>query len=373
MDLVAKSGHVGGKNYVHVLQMILRLRLICSGRELLGEDNSLAGLTSVDAIDVDSLDDKVPSITAKQAYGLLGLMKETNEDLCSFCRKKATYKDLVAVIDEKEKEKEKEKEDSKGGTIGHLTSCYHLLCSGCVSRYTASISADFQPGCRAPCPICGIFSPIHIFELKCDEMAAFENGELEKGKQKKEIHYRGQSTKVMALLQSLMENREQSTDDDPIKSVVFSCWTSHLDLIEIAFKNSNIRFVRLDGKMSRIQRNVAIAEFQNNPTVEVILASLMAGGLGLNLTAACRMYIMEPTWNPASEAQAIDRIHRLGQTKPVVTVRYIMEGSFEEKILELQKKKTDLANMAVGKKLTKSEMTKQKLEHLKSLFKYLSK
>jgi len=125
--------------------------------------------------------------------------------------------------------------------------------------------------------------------------------------------------------------------------------------------------------MSRVQRNAAITEFQNNPTIEVILASLMAGGLGLNLTAACRMYIMEPTWNPASEAQAIDRIHRLGQTKPVVTVRYIMEGSFEEKILELQKKKTDLANMAVGKKLTKSEMTKQKLEHLKSLFKYLSK
>jgi len=73
---------------------------------------------------------------------------------------------------------------------------------------------------------------------------------------------------------------------------------------------------------------------------------------------------MEPQWNPAAEAQAIDRIHRLGQKKPVVTVRYIMAGSFEEKILEIQKKKTDLANMtmAAGKKLSRIEISKQRLE-----------
>ena len=73
---------------------------------------------------------------------------------------------------------------------------------------------------------------------------------------------------------------------------------------------------------------------------------------------------MEPQWNPAAEAQAIDRIHRLGQEKPVVTVRYIMKGSFEEKILEMQNKKTDLANMtmALGKGPSKGEISKQKLE-----------
>ena len=73
---------------------------------------------------------------------------------------------------------------------------------------------------------------------------------------------------------------------------------------------------------------------------------------------------MEPQWNPAAEAQAIDRIHRLGQEKPVVTVRYIMKGSFEEKILEMQNKKTDLANMtmALGQGASKGEISKQKLE-----------
>lgn len=71
---------------------------------------------------------------------------------------------------------------------------------------------------------------------------------------------------------------------------------------------------------------------------------------------------MEPQFNPAAEAQAIDRIHRLGQKRAVTTTRFIMTNSFEEKILKLQKKKTDLANLSMSQKLTRSELTKQKLE-----------
>jgi SNF2 family DNA or RNA helicase len=84
----------------------------------------------------------------------------------------------------------------------------------------------------------------------------------------------------------------------------------------------------------------------------------------LNLTTACRIYMMEPQWNPAAESQAIDRIHRIGQEKPVTTVRYIMANSFEEKILKIQEKKTDLANITMGqeKKRTKEEITKERLE-----------
>jgi hypothetical protein len=84
----------------------------------------------------------------------------------------------------------------------------------------------------------------------------------------------------------------------------------------------------------------------------------------LNLTAACRVYVMEPQWNPAAEAQAIDRIHRLGQKKPVTTVRYIMADSFEEKILKIQEKKTDLANMTMeqGKRRSKEEMSQERIQ-----------
>jgi SNF2 family DNA or RNA helicase len=111
--------------------------------------------------------------------------------------------------------------------------------------------------------------------------------------------------------------------------------------------------------------------FRDDPAVPVILVSLQAGGLGLNLTAGSKVYMMEPQFNPAAEAQAIDRVHRLGQTRPVTTIRYIMENSFEEKMQELQRKKENLADLSMNtaKKLSKDEATKRRLEDLRSLFK----
>lgn len=150
----------------------------------------------------------------------------------------------------------------------------------------------------------------------------------------------------------------------------FSGWTSHLDLIEVALRTAGITFTRLDGSMSRIARTNAMDRFREDSNVQVILVSIMAGGLGLNLTAGNSVYVMEPQYNPAAEAQAIDRVHRLGQERPVRTVRYIMRDSFEEKMLELQEKKKKLANLSMDTKaLDKTEAAKQKLMDLRSLFK----
>lgn len=294
VDMVAKQGHMGGKNYVHILQMILRLRLICAhGRELLGDEDTadLAGLTSSDAINVDELDDSesATNLSHKQAYQIFSLMKETNEDICSACQKKAVYKDplLLAeenakVGDDKGKEKEGgEKDKPKTATsIGFLTPCAHMLCKDCVPTYTARISEHFQPGMRATCPICGLYNKISFFELKANELLIHETGAARRHTKKKEFRYRGPSTKVKALIQAVLENRQQGTQEDPIKSVVFSGWTSHLDLIERAFVDNEIRYVRLDGSQTRMQRNAAIVEFRDDLAVEVILVSLMAGGLG---------------------------------------------------------------------------------------------
>lgn len=151
--------------------------------------------------------------------------------------------------------------------------------------------------------------------------------------------------------------------------MVFSGWTSHLDLIQIALEENKISSVRLDGKMSRTQRGIALDTFRDDDSVRVILVSITAGGLGLNLTAASKVYVMEPQFNPAAEAQAIDRIHRLGQTRPVTTTRFIMAGSFEEKMLELQRKKQRLADLSMNRdKLDKQETAKRRLEELRSLF-----
>lgn len=295
MDLVARSGHVGGKGYVHILQMILRLRLICAhGRELLGEDDmaALAGMTSSDAINVDEIDDNSPNLSPKQAYQLFSLMKETNQDMCTLCQHKAVYKDPAVLAEESEKDKDvKDVKPGKSSastakctTIGYLTTCAHILCKECVPRFTASITTDgaaFEYGTRGTCPICSLYNKLDLFELKWDEMAEHESGEASGGPgRKKNFHYRGPSTKVSALLQDLLANRTQSTAEDPIKSVVFSCWTTHMDLIELAFNANGIRFVRLDGKLSRSARNAAIAQFREDSSIEVILVSLMAGGLG---------------------------------------------------------------------------------------------
>lgn len=155
-----------------------------------------------------------------------------------------------------------------------------------------------------------------------------------------------------------------------ICSVVFSSWTTHLDLIEIAFKNHSHNYVRLDGRMSRDARDKAMRVFREDPSVRIMLVSIGAGGLGLNLTTANKVFMMEPQFNPAAEAQAVDRVHRLGQDREVTIKRYIMEKSFEEKMLVLQNKKKALADLTMAReKRSKGEDSKRRLEELRSLFK----
>jgi len=155
---------------------------------------------------------------------------------------------------------------------------------------------------------------------------------------------------------------------DHAHSVVFSSWTTHLDLIEIALKNNNHTYVRLDGRMTREARDKSMNTFRSDPSIRVMLVSIGAGGLGLNLTTANKVFMMEPQFNPAAEAQAVDRVHRLGQDREVTIKRYIMDKSFEEKMLSLQDKKKALADLTMTRKRNKSEDSKRRLEELRSLF-----
>jgi DNA repair protein RAD5 len=172
------------------------------------------------------------------------------------------------------------------------------------------------------------------------------------------------STKISALMYEL-HLIEQA---DPFeKSIIFSQWTTMLDLVEASLVNSNISFVRLDGTMTQNQRDIAISKFNNDPSVKVFLVSIKAGGVGLNLTAGSRVFLMDPWWNPATEEQAIDRVHRIGQTRPVFVTRFIMEGSVEERILQLQDRKKKLVNGALSINKDK-ELRALRIEELKLLF-----
>ena len=115
-----------------------------------------------------------------------------------------------------------------------------------------------------------------------------------------------------------------------ISSVVFSSWTKTFDLIQPVLISRSIRCVRLDGSLSTAGREKVLRAFRDNPGIAVLLATITCGGIGLNLTAATRAYIVEPQWNPMSESQALDRIHRLGQQHEVHMTRYIIRGTWEE-------------------------------------------
>jgi SWI/SNF-related matrix-associated actin-dependent regulator of chromatin subfamily A3 len=115
-----------------------------------------------------------------------------------------------------------------------------------------------------------------------------------------------------------------------IISVVFSSWIKTFDLLQPVLMSRSIRCVRLDGSLSTPQRDRVLRVFRDTPGIAVLLATISCGGVGLNLTAASRAYIVEPQWNPMSEAQALDRIHRLGQDKEVFTTKYIIRRTWEE-------------------------------------------
>ncbi|KAJ2672124.1 hypothetical protein IWW42_003029 [Coemansia sp. RSA 1085] len=131
------------------------------------------------------------------------------------------------------------------------------------------------------------------------------------------------------------------------KCVVFSQWTSMLDLIEPLLREQKVRFARLDGAMSRPRRESNLRRFERDPDVEILLLSLRAGGVGLNLAHASHVFLMDAFWNPSVENQAIDRIHRLGQKNPITVTRYFIRNSIEEKIMQLQIRKARIADISL--------------------------
>jgi hypothetical protein len=146
------------------------------------------------------------------------------------------------------------------------------------------------------------------------------------------------------------------------KALVFSQFLGMLGLIKQELEKENIPYAYFDGSSTTTERERAIQEFQNTDECRVFLISLKAGGIGLNLTAADYVYIVDPWWNPAVEQQAIDRTHRIGQTKNIFAYRMICKDTIEEKMLTLQERKRALASELVSddnaflKKLTKDDI-----------------
>jgi superfamily II DNA or RNA helicase len=172
-------------------------------------------------------------------------------------------------------------------------------------------------------------------------------------------HRRGTpSAKLDALLEHLAAARAEGH-----KALVFSQFTTLLGIVRDRLDEQHVRYEYLDGATK--DRPARIARFQNDPECSVFLLSLKAGGVGLNLTAAEYVFLLDPWWNPASEAQAIDRAHRIGQTRTVIAYRLLARGTIEEKVEGLQKEKRALSDAFFGEKgAALGGLTREDLESL---------
>ncbi|KAJ4013298.1 hypothetical protein NW752_007594 [Fusarium irregulare] len=149
----------------------------------------------------------------------------------------------------------------------------------------------------------------------------------------------GLSTKLQAVADNICRQS---------KSLVFSYWTTTLDLLQMLLGQRNIAMRRIDGRLGNEHRLRVLEEFKMNPDISVLLLTMQTGAVGLTLTIATHVHIIEPQWNPSVEEQAIARALRMGQTKTVTVFRYMMKNTVEERILALQKKKKALAKFTLG-------------------------
>ncbi|KAG8683421.1 hypothetical protein FRC08_014294 [Ceratobasidium sp. 394] len=191
-----------------------------------------------------------------------------------------------------------------------------------------------------------------------------------KGKLEAELKKMGEGeavipgAKTLRLL-GLLEQWHREAPEDKI--IAYSQWTSMIDLMQILLKRDGIKTLRFDGQMSRTERDRTLSRFKKQGGPKILLISLKCGGFGLNLTEANRVICMDLAWNAATENQAIDRVHRMGQVKPVFVKRLVVKDTIEARILKLQAQKQSLSDAALGEG-TGAKMPRMNVAQLKMLF-----
>ncbi|PSK40098.1 hypothetical protein B9Z65_8038 [Elsinoe australis] len=377
VNALVRDERLRGKGTAHMLTFITRLRLICChGRELLSEADLkiTEGRTAEDAIDLGGEDDMdKPVLNDYEIYTTFDLLRSSDFNQCAFCPNdsRINVDDLeVAAAPANGSDSDEEPND----TFAYFTSCAHLLCPKHVDKWFASCPPRTSDN-HCLCPICSsyirnVLSPITRSSIEAEDERREELRSNPK-KVRESTKYGGPHTKVKALISRLKKNIKDSAalppSEPPIRSIVFSGWTQYLDLMGIGLNDAEIPYLRLDGSMHATKRARVIEQFRTDPTYTVMLVSIRAGGQGLNFTAANKVYMMEPQFNPGVENQAVDRVHRLGQNREVEIVKFVMRNSFEGKIIKLQEQKMALAREAFGE--GGKGGVKERLEGLRSLFK----
>jgi len=214
--------------------------------------------------------------------------------------------------------------------------CKHDFCRTCVKSYLNSTPAPNCPQCHIPLSI-----DLEQPEMEQDGVQVKKSSIINRIKMENWTS----SSKIELFVHELHKLR---SDNGSHKSIIFSQFTTMLQLIEWRLRRAGITTVMLDGSMTPAQRQASINHFMTNVDVEVFLVSLKAGGVALNLTEASRVFIVDPWWNPAAEWQSADRCHRIGQTRPCTITRLCIEDSVESRMVLLQEKKTSMINSTIN-------------------------
>ncbi|KAG0307937.1 hypothetical protein BGZ98_009395 [Dissophora globulifera] len=248
-----------------------------------------------------------------------------------------------------------------------LSGCGHIYCRACITAHLSRHEEEDRkcPECRRNSPIDDLIS-VADFNARYNPDPVPEAAALDdpKGKGKgKAVDTEGEDNLDKALKVVVPEELDEWISSSKIdkmvdivknviakgeKIIVFSQFTSLLTLIAKPLLAEKIKYLRYDGAMTMEARNEAVVRISTDPTISVMLISLKCGSLGLNLTVANHVVIMDPWWNPALENQAIDRVHRIGQTKDVYVHRLCIPETVEDRILALQAKKQALSDGALG-------------------------
>ncbi|CAA7036442.1 unnamed protein product [Microthlaspi erraticum] len=355
-----KDAGTVSQNYANILLLLLRLRQACDHPQLIkGHNADPVGKLSQEA---------VKKLPRDARINLLNRL-ESSSAICCDC------------------------EDPPENPVVSL--CGHVFCYQCVLEHINGYD-NMCPGsrCREQLGRDVVFSVSALRNCISNDSGC--SSSHDKGLDKsvfERSEFRSSKIKaVLDILQSLSKQGSPNSaqpydgdDDDvtivepmnlhssspsqgPVKTIVFSQWTSMLDLVQLRFNENGIEFRRLDGTMSLAARDRAVKEFSNDPYVKVMLMSLKAGNLGLNMVAACHVILLDLWWNPTTEDQAIDRAHRIGQTRPVTVTRITIKDTIEDKILRLQDEKRKMAASAFGEEHGGSSATRLTVDDLNYLF-----
>ena len=338
--------------FSNILECLLRMRQCCCCDGLVPTARLQAAREVLAALEqrrADSVDGTI-RLSAEEAKALFLRLKgalDAGDEECAIC--------MSGGMDE--------------NSLRILRKCQHRFCGSCIGEMFDK-SAAAADGSLA-CPLCRTpFTRRDVISLGAAATAAegAEGGATAAEEASAAIATHVQvPAKVAALLADFHVQREIDRD---VKCVIFSTFTSYLDIVAAYLEKEYTTFVRLDGRMTRAEKDAALAEF-DVPVADggpaAFLISTKAGGQGLNLVQASRVYIMDVWWNAGVEEQAMDRVHRIGQTKRVRVVRLVSEDSIECIINELQESKKQLGRGAM-QKLSSEELQKMKMGDLRKLF-----